>query len=499
MVEQFFLMVKKIKRYNTQSKKVYLIGAGPGKADLITVRGLRILKEADVVIYDYLVDTSLLENVTSDVKLFCCDKLAARERYAGGSHLQQRKINTLLIKKARAGKRVVRLKNGDPSIFGRCTEELIALRRANIQFEVVPGVTAASAASCASGIPLTDRWLSSSCVFVTGHERSDKNKSFHDWAGLSKINTVVLHMAVGNLGAIVRELLKAGKGKKTPVAIIENATLRTQKIVKGSLDDIVVKARKNNVTPPAIVIIGDVVKREQEFNWIRTSRRILYTGLSAERYFQKALYFHLPLIKIIPLDNYRAFDNHLRAIEYFDWIVFTSRYGVKYFFERLKAIKRDARKLADTKIAAIGESTKRRLLEYGMCADVVPKNESSLGLLDEFKRIHIKGKKVFLPRSDIADKGLGKALTSLGAQTTSCFAYRNVMPHNLPNIDFSLFDEILFTSPSTVRNFLQRYKAVPRDVIIRCIGEVTLKEARKYGLQATTDQRISTQRGRWQY
>ena len=458
--------------------KVYLVGGGPGKPDLITVRGLNILREADVIIYDYLVDKRVLESAKEGAELICCDR-SDKRRHSNGSLTHRNRIDNLLVEKAREGKKVIRLKNGDPSIFGRCSQELDALVKEKIEFEIVPGVTAASAASCLSGIPLTDRRFASSCVFVTGQEALKKKSSLMDWDSLAKSGTVVLYMTVENLDKIVKQVLKAGRSENTAVAIVQDASLPTQKVLTGSLRDIVKKAKRQKIRPPAIVIIGEVVKLEKEFNWLKRGKRILFTGLSGERFFTKGTYFHLPLIKIEPMEDYEEFDNYLGSISKFDWIVFTSRYGVEYFFKRLRTIGCDSRMLNDVRIAAIGNSTRRRLLDFGILADLVPRKESSEGLVENFRKLDLKGKKIFLPRSDISDKGLQKAFEELKAEVTTSLAYRNVMPENLPDLDLNFFTEIMFTSPSTVRNFRDRYKEVPENVKIRCIGNVTLNEAKR--------------------
>ncbi len=461
--------------------KVYLVGAGPGKPDLITVRGLNILKESDVVIYDYLVDKSLLGYTKDGAELICCDELG-KKRYANGFLVHQNKINNLLIRKAKEEKKVARLKNGDPSIFSRYSQELEVLTKNKIEFEVVPGVTAAVAAAGLSGIPLTDRKLASSCVFVTGHEDPTKKESLLDWDSLAKIGTLVLYMAIENLDEIVSKLLKCGRDENTPVAIIQDASLITQRILTSTLKNIAKKAKEQGLKPPAIVIVGKIAKLEKEFNWLRKGKWVLFTGLSQERFFNKGVYFHLPLIKIEPLYNYREFDNYVENIRNFDWIVFASRYGVEYFFKRLKAIGYDSRLLSNIKIGAIGNSTKNRLLDFGIIADLVPKKESAEGLVAEFKNLDIEGKRIFLPRSDISDKGLEKAFKKLGARVTTSFAYKNVMPEDLPDLELNTFNEIMFTSPSAVRNFKRRYKKIPQSVKVRCIGDVTLKEAKKWHL-----------------
>lgn len=466
---------------NMNKIKVYLVGAGPGRDDLITVRGLNILKEADVVIYDYLVDRRLLQETREGAELICCDKLR-KNRYSDSFLFHQEKINKLVVKKAREGKKVVRLKNGDPAIFGRLSQEMEALLKNRIEFEVVPGVTAASVASCSSGIPLTDRRFASSCIFVTGHEDPNKETSFLDWNSISKVGTIVLYMAVENMDKIVERLLKVGKGEGTPVAVIQDAGLVTQRVLTSTLRDIVDKAKEQNITPPAILIIGEVVKLEKEFNWLKKNKRILFTGISPQRFFERGTIFHLPLIKIEPLEDYSEFDRALKDIDDYSWIVFSSRYGVQYFFQRLYKKGYDARRLSKVMVAAIGNSTRVRLLDYGVIADVIPKEESSKGLINEFKKIDIRNKRIFLPRSDISDKGLKQGLSSLGAIVTSCVAYKNVMPKDLPDLDLRFFDEVMFTSPSGVRNFVKRYSSLPKSVKVRCIGDVTLKEAKRWHL-----------------
>ncbi|MFH0732596.1 MAG: uroporphyrinogen-III C-methyltransferase [Candidatus Omnitrophota bacterium] len=463
--------------------KVYLVGAGPGRPDLITVRGSRILKEADVVIYDYLVDKRVLEYARAGAELICCDKLAKKGRYSNGFSIHQERIGNLMIEKVKEGKKVVRLKNGDVSIFSRLSQELDALARNKTDYELVPGVTAASAAASYAGIPLTDRRLASTCAFVTGHEDPKKEVSSIDWKALSKVGTLVLYMAVENLPKILKELIKAGKPKDTGCAIIQNATLPTQKVSNGTLADIAKKAERERIKPPAIIVVGEVVKLGKRFNWLRKNEKILFTGLSKDRFFTKGAYFHLPMIEIKPMDDYREFDNYLTDISDYDWIIFASRYGVEYFFKRLKIIGYDSRILGGVKIAAVGGSTRNRLSDFGIKADLVPKNESSKGLIEEFRKIGLKNKKIFLPRSDISDKGLEKELIKLGARAVLGFAYRNVMPDDLPDLDLENFGEIIFTSPSTVRNFKKRYKKIPEKVKIRHIGDVTLQELKRCRLR----------------
>ncbi len=460
--------------------KVYFVGAGPGGTDLITVRGLEILRQADCVIYDYLVDKRLLDEAKEGAELVCCDTLG-KKRYSDEFAVHQERINGLMVRKAKAGKKVIRLKNGDVSVFSRLSQELEVLARNRIAFEVVPGVTAGSAAAAFSGIPLTDRRFASSVIFVTGHEDHTKKTSSVDWGKIAGSGTIVLYMALANLAKIVKGLLAAGRPRRMPVALIKDAGCLTQKAVTGTLADIVNKARSSGIIPPVIIIVGEVVKLRRRFDWLGRAKKILYTGISKERFFEDARYFHIPLIKLVQMGSYKEFDNYLKKIANFDWIIFTSRYGVEYFFKRLHKIPYDARALNGINIAAIGNSTNGRLLDFGVMADLVPKKESSEGLRAEFQKVDLKGKKIFLPRSDISDKGLNAFLAGLGAEVTEGLAYRNIARGDLPELDIEFFDEIFFTSPSTVRSFKARYKKIPRGVKVRCIGDVTLREAKKFG------------------
>lgn len=463
-----------------ENGKVYLVGAGPGAKDLISVRGQQVLSQADVVIYDYLVDSQMLEEVNPQAELICCAGFGKRQPQEG-SFDSQSKINSAMVNFAKKGKLVARLKNGDPFIFGRAQEEIEALLKNRIEFEVIPGITAAQAAACFSGIPLTSRKISSSVIYVSGQQAKGE-KPVIDWNSVSKNETIVLYMAVNNIRDIAKQLIKHGKLADLPVAAIAQAGRINQKIVIAKLENISKVVQKEEITAPAVFIIGPIVRLNEGFDWFKKNKRILFTGLSAKRYFLKGNYFHLPMIKIDPLDNYADFDRQLKEIFSFNWIIFTSRYAVQYFFQRLHKIGLDTRSLEGVKIAAIGTSTAARLKALGIIADLVPKVETSKGLLDVFMRISLKGKTIFLPHSDISDKGLTKGLKDFGAKVISSVAYRNIMPGNLPSFDLDTFDEIIFTSPSGVRNFVKRYGKPPKKAGIKCIGEVTLAQAKKLRL-----------------
>lgn len=462
--------------------KIYLIGAGPFDADLITVKGMKILNQADVIIYDYLVNPEILKYGNPDAEKICAQ---CSDRFSKRHAL----INKLMIEKVKQGKRVVHLKNGDPFIFGRANEELTALKKAGIEFAVVPGITAAIAASCYSGIPLTSRGLSSSVVFITGHQAIKRKMP---WQHIAKIDTIVIYMGAENLKKILEKFIKYGLNSQKPIAIISNATKFNQKIIVSNLKNVLSADLK--ILPPSIIIIGDVVKKEKEFNWFKKTKKILFTGISPERFFEDGLIFHIPMIKIKPVDDYSELDFWIKKLNIsninykpiIDWIVFSSRFGVYYFFDRLFKLGFDSRILKNIKIAAIGSSTANKLKECGIIADLVPKNESSVGLIGEFKKIRLSipdsNLTILLPHSNISDKGLAMGLQSLGFIVHSVVVYENVMPDNLPDLDLNFFDEIIFSSPSTVRNFIKKYGLPPKSLKIKTIGPVTEREVRKFNL-----------------
>lgn len=444
--------------------KIYIIGAGPGDPELITLKGKKILSQCDVVVYDELVDTEILKYCSEGTEFVRADRFSGEKR--------QELINRFLVERAMEGKKIVRLKNGDPFIFGRSNEEISYLEEKGVDFVVIPGITSANCASCYSGVPLTKRNISSSVIFLTGHQNENAENPIN-WEAVSKIETIVFYMFVEKAGFIVENLIKNGLDEKTPFVIVSNVSKIGQKIVKGEIFKLEEIIRENSITSPSILIIGRVAERS--FDWFKRQKKILFTGLSPKRYFEDGIIFHLPLIKIIPLSDYREFDCVIENIESFDWdwIIFTSRFGVYYFFKRFFNLKRDSRDLSGIKIAAIGNSTANKLKKYGILADLIPLKESSIGLIEEFSKINIRGKRIFLPRSDLSDKGIKNKLEEMGAIVVECICYKNIMPDNIPDIDFNFFDEIIFTSPSTVRNFKKRFKNLPENLKIRTIGEVT--------------------------
>ncbi|MCX8029684.1 MAG: uroporphyrinogen-III C-methyltransferase [Brevinematales bacterium] len=454
---------------------VYIVGSGPGDKNLITVKGAKILAQCDVVVYDYLCGTDVLEHCKEE-----CEKICAESFSRNHSGDRITKMYKFIISKVKEGKKVVRLKGGDPSIFARLTEEEKILLENKIEYRVIPGVTAGLACASYYGISLTSRHNSPKVSFITAHESQEKSISFIEWNKIGTNETLVIYMGVEKIKEVSENLIKISKlSPNTPVLAISNISKLNQKHIISSLDNIHLDVTNHNIKPPTIFIVGDIVKDEEILNWYKRQKKIIFTGISEERFFEEGIIFHIPMVKIVPLDDYSELKMYITRVSKgeFDWIVFCSRYGVLYFFKSLLEMGFDSRTLGSVKISAIGMSTANALKNHGIIPDLVPQNESSEGLLEAFRNVP-RGR-IFMPRSDLSDKGLGNGFKNLGFEVEECIAYRNIMPQGLPDIEFSLIDEIIFTSPSTIRNFIKRYNKIPENVNIRCIGPKTENELRK--------------------
>ena len=452
--------------------KVYIIGAGPGQAELITLRGLAALKEADVVLYDRLAPQRLLDHVRPGAKLINVGK-SSEEHLA-----EQEAINSILVKEARSGKTVARLKGGDPFIFGRGSEEALFLAGSGIPFEVIPGVSAANAAAASTLIPLTHRGVASSVAFITGHPKRKKED-----IQVVNADTLVYFMGVMNLPVIVEKIVESGRPPRTAAAVIENASTPYEKTIVGTLADIVSKAQEAKVTPPALLIVGEVVNLRRSM--VQSEEpRVLFTGTHPERFSHLWRVVHQPMIEIVPLRDYSQADSAIQKMEKFDWIIFTSRYAVKYFFERLGVNALDARAFAGKKVAAIGKETRRHLGDFGITPDLTPAEETSEGIVRSLGREKLKGKKILIPRSALAKDELPTKLREMGAEVDARTFYENRLPPNTRPLNLSEIEIIVFTSPSAVHNFLTVYGSIPKGKRCLCIGKVTLKAAESRGIQA---------------
>ena len=452
-------------------EKVYLVGAGPGDVELITFKGYQLICQADVILHDHLIPSELLRLAKPTAEVISVGKFAGRHT------MPQQQINKLLIEKARNNEVVVRLKGGDPFLFGRGGEEAEACVEAGVDFEVVPGVTSALAVPCYGGIPPTHRDCTSNVAIVTGHRKDEKDIE------IPKAGSVILLMSVANIHRIIDSLLKAGWPGKTKIAAIEKGTCYDQRVIQGTLDDFLEVTREAQLRTPAIFIVGRVVELREKLDWFGRKPRILLPGTHPQKYKHLGIIVHRPLIKSVPLDDYTQADRVLKRLNAFDWIVFTSTNGVNFFFQRLNAISLDTRAVGPTKVSAIGKTTAEKLKTFGVLADMQPKLESSIGLLEEFQKVSVKDKRILLVRPKVGSSLLLDGLADVGAIVETVVVYRNV-DIEPEETDFAFIDQILFTSGSTIRAFLKRYGSVPAGIKVYCLGQPTLTEAKKHSMQA---------------
>ncbi len=451
--------------------KVYLVGAGPGNAELITVRGMRLIERADVICYDHLIPVELLRAARADAESIDVGKSAGRHT------MPQSEINDLLVRKAGDSEVVVRLKGGDPYLFGRGGEEAAACAKAGVDFEVVPGVSSALAAPAYAGIPLTHRDFTSDVAIITGHRREDTPIE------IPKAGTLVFLMSLENLEKVIDALSNAGWSDDTPMAAIERGTCYDQRVIIGKLASFAAKVEQAKLKPPAVIVVGKVVRMRKELDWFSKRPNVLFLGSHPEKYEHLGNIVHRRIIDCVPVEDYTQADEKLRSLGRFDWVVFTSVNGVEYVFERLFAMGLDARTFGSAQAAAIGRTTADRLKQSGIKADIVAVVESSAGLLDEFAKLEMAGKKVLLPRAEHASDEFSERLEKMGARVERIAVYKTV-EIDPGDIDFDFIDRVVFTSGSTVRAFVNRYGAAPAGVEAFCLGLPTLREASACGINA---------------
>lgn len=487
---------------------VYLVGAGPGDKDLITAKGQELIKKADCIIYDYLVNPQLLTNRQKNCKLIYVGKKA------GAHTLPQDKINQLLVKMARTYRTIVRLKGGDPFIFGRGAEEAAYLREKSIHFEIVPGVTSAIAVPAYAGIPLTERSKTSTVGFITGHEDPTKSDSGIDWQALAKaLGTMVFLMGAGNLEFIVKKLISCGKPKNTPVAVIRWGTTARQKTVVATLGTIVTRARKNKMAPPAIIVVGDTVALRKKLCWFEKkplfAKRIIVTrtreqasALSQRLIDSGAEVIEIPTIKIVPLDADKQLNNAFSS-QQFDWIFFTSQNGIAAFSAYLKRTGNDSRIVGRAKICAIGPETAKSLGAIGITPDYVPSRFVAETIVKHFRNMRRKGTvqpQALILRAKKARDILPKGLQEAGFAVSMMSLYDTVAPPGsaalLRQALREKIDFVTFTSSSTVENFVKllgkNYRARLSGIKCASIGPVTSQTLRKFGLKANIEAKAYT-------
>lgn len=442
---------------------VYLVGGGPGDPDLITVRGKECLSRAQVVIYDYLVSKKLLNYVQQSAELIYVGKKASRHTLA------QDQINKLIIEKASEKSVVVRLKGGDPFVFGRGGEECQALFEAGINFEIVPGVTSGIAALSYAGIAATHRHLSSSVAFITGHEDPFKEESAINWKHISRgADTLVFYMGVSALPYITTSLQQNGLPAETPAAIIQWGTTPDQRTLISTLGQIAQRVKEEKITAPAITVIGKVVDLRKKMVWfekrllfgkkiIVTRTRKQVSKLSAALTELGASVIEMPTIEIKPVINNRI-ESTVKDLSLYDWVVFSSVNAVEIFFESLLKVKEDIRCFGLAKIACIGPATADAVKKYNLKIDVTAKKAVAEGLLDLMeKRGPWEKKNVLLPRAQEARDIIPEKLRLWGADVDVVPVYKTVCPEvdkkYLGIIKENNYDLITFTSSSTFKNF----------------------------------------------
>ncbi len=479
---------------------VCLVGAGPGDPRLLTLKAKDCIEKADVIVYDHLANPSFLRHAKPDAEQIYVGK-------EGGRHtMSQDKINRLIVKKAQEGLRVVRLKGGDPFIFGRGGEEAQELVRAGVPFEVVPGVTSAIAVPAYAGIPLTHRDFTSTVAFITGHEDPLKEKSEIGWDKLATAaGTLVFLMGVGNLPKIAASLMKHGRSPKTPVAVIHRGTVPEQRTVAGVLENIAEKAQKGKIGPPAIIVVGEVVNLKGELDWYEGQplfgKRIVVTRAreQASDFVARltelgAECIEFPTIGIVPPEGWEHLDRAIQSLERYQWLVFTSVNGVKFFFDRLEALGKDARDLGSVKIGAIGPKTAEEIRKKGIRPDLVPDEYRAEAVVEAFRSRNVGGGcRMLLPRGAEAREVLPRELEKMGVEVEVVEAYRTIKPLGEKNhvkelLEKGGIDMVTFTSSSTVNNFVEILEEDKDQVAgwlnktaVACIGPITARTAAEKG------------------
>jgi len=484
-----------------ENGKVYLVGAGPGDLGLVTLRAKECIERADAIVYDHLANPEILSWARDDAEIIYAGK------EAGQHSLSQQEINALLIEKARAGKDVVRLKGGDPFVFGRGAEEARAIVDAGIEFEIVSGITSAIAGPAYAGIPMTHRAENSHITFFTGHEDPAKTESAIDYAALAKLGgTQVMLMGMKRLGSIAREMLEQGVRNDLPVALVRWATTGRQETLTGTLQNIAQRAVASGFEAPAVAVFGEVVALRETLNWYEnrplSGKRIVVTRTrkqaSALSNKLRALGAHvveLPTIRIEPPGDLRGFAELVQDAHVYDWIVFTSANGVEAFFDVFFKLYDDAREIGGARIAAIGPATAQRVKDFHLHVDLQPEEFVAEAVVKEFQRQGgIENLRILLVRGENARDVLPKELSGLGAIVDKAFAYRTVPETRDPTgarrqLTKEGADLITFTSSSTVENFLALGLPWPKGMQVASIGPITSKTARDHGLNIDIEAR----------
>ncbi len=491
---------------------VVLLGGGPGDPGLLTRAGADWLARAEVVVYDRLASPELLDLAPPSAERIYAGKAP------GGHAMTQEQINATLVEQGRAGRRVVRLKGGDPFVFGRGGEEAAALAEAGVPYCVVPGITAAIGACAYAGIPLTDRRWASSVALVTGHEDPDRPGSRMNWSALAGIDTVVFYMGVGNLAHIAERLIEAGRPPATPTALVERGTTPAQRTVLATLASVAERAAEQRVQAPALLVVGEVARLAERLAWraplplagrtvLVTRSRQQASALAGRLRELGAAVIEAPTIAIEPPEDFSTIDAALARLGEYGLVAFTSANGVEAFLARGRTLGLDGRALAGVRLAAVGPATAEAMRKAFLEPDVVPEVFTADALAAALASLgDLAGRRVLLARADIARPALVEALAAAGAIVDDIAFYRTVAPEALPPealdaLENNRVDWITFTSSSTVTNFLellprrpgraQRGPAagapLPAAVRLASIGPITSETLREHGLEPTVE------------
>lgn len=492
----------------TRSAMAYLVGAGPGDLQLLTLRARDVLARADVVIYDFLANERLLDWAPKAKTIY----VGKRE----GKHtLSQDEINALLVREAAKGKQVVRLKGGDPFLFGRGGEEGRALAEAGLPFEIVPGVTSALAVPAYAGIPVTERNSSASLAIVTGHEHPDKAEPEVNFTALAGMGTVVFLMGMKTLEQNLTGLRNAGVPADRPAAAVQWGTRSDQHTVVGTLATLPQLVKEQGLGSPAIVVVGEVVKSRTYLNWYESrpwfGKRIVVTrsrdaapGFVDEIEHRGAAITEVPSIAFAAPDSYESLDSGIARLGKYQWVVFTSANGVDYFWTRLREQGKDARALGNAKIAVVGPATAKALEKYGLVADAVPDEFRAASLAAAIGIRRLKGKRVLLVRAAEGSDDFLTASKLAGAKTDLAVAYQTVAAKRPKDfrplgIHNRAPDLVVFASPSAVRSYWKMLTPAERKALagspVACIGPVTAESASKTGFRVAVTPKENTLEG----
>jgi uroporphyrinogen III methyltransferase/synthase len=491
--------------------KVYLIGAGPGDIGLMTVKGMKCLEKAEVVVYDYHLNAQVLNYINHEAEFIYAGK-------RGGAHtLTQDEINEVLVEKALMGKNVCRLKGGDPFVFGRGGEEAERLHAEGIKFEVVPGISSSIAAPAYAGIPLTHRNYSSTFAVIPGYEDVTKENSSIDWSKLATgVGTLVFLMAVKNIAELTQKLMDNGLKAETPVAVVRWGTRADQETLVSDLKNVAREVKERDIRPPAVMVVGEVVKLRETLNWYEQKplfgMRILSTREGSAGFEELremgAEVVEFPTIKVVPPSDWSGLDTAIEGIasgtDMPNWIIFTSVNGVTNFFERFIELGNDVRDMKGVQFCAIGSKTEEAINKWGIRVDFVPKKFNAEGMVDEIAKLSgddgLKGKYLLLPRAEVARELFPEKVRELGGRIEIPVAYRAEMPTRRPKrlkrfLREGKISVVTFTSAATFDNFLllvDDAKELLGNAAIASIGPVTTKAINDAGLSVAIEPEKAT-------